>query len=212
MDDLPDYTRGEAAVDRIVHAVGLLGALISTAWLIAGLPRAITMEQAAAVLIYCLGLIGMISASAAYNLAPPGPVKARLRRLDHAMIFTMIAGSYTPFALKALDPQVGLPLCVIVWLLAAIGIGSKLAGARCRERTWLALYLGMGWLLLPVFPWFIKALPGTVLALLIAGGAVYSLGAVVHAKGSMRFHNAVWHAMVLVGAGLHFAAVTRLFL
>ena len=92
-----------------------------------------------------------------------------------------------------------------------MGAGLTLAGIACRERVWLALYLAMGWLLLPVLPSFMAALPDTVLPLLLSGGAVYTLGSLVHARASMRFHNAVWHAMVLVAASLHFTAVTRLF-
>jgi len=206
----PSYTRGEIAADRILHVTGLAVALAATVWLFATLGPVVGARQAATLAIYCLGLLGMLAASAAYAMAPSGRTKARLRQVDRAMVFVMIAGSYTPFAVDALAPAVGLPLCAAVWGLASVGVGLKLARVECRERTWIALYLAMGWLLLAVLPWFVAALPGPVLALLLGGGAVYTIGSLIHAHAAVRFHNVVWHAMVLIAASLHFVAVIRM--
>jgi hemolysin III len=151
----------------------------------------------------------MVGTSMAYNRAPPGRVKAVLRRLDHAMIFVMIAGCYTPFALNGLQPAWGVPLCVLIWGLAALGCSLKLAASPYAARTDVALYLGLGWLPLP---WFIAALPGVLVTPLLAGGVAYSLGSVVHARSRMRFHNALWHFLVLIGAALHFTAIAMLLL
>jgi hemolysin III len=187
-----------------------LVALAASGWLFAILGPGLSARQAVSLAIYCFGLLGMLAASAAYGMTSPGRMKSRLRQVDRAMVFVMIAGSYTPFAVNALKPEIGLPLCAAVWGLASAGIGLKLARVECRERTWLALYLAMGWLLLAVLPWFVAALPGTVLALLLSGGAVYTLGSLIHAYASMRFHNVVWHAMILIAASLHFVAVVRM--
>jgi hemolysin III len=185
--------------------------VISIGWLIASIGPLATTKQTATLLIYSFGLVGMLVASAAYNLSRPGRAKALLRRIDHAMIFVMIAGSYTPFALNALGPSLGIPLCVAVWSVAAVGIGLQLASFSRFRRVSLALYLGMGWLLLLVIRSLIAALPGEVLLLLLAGGVVYSLGSLVHTLSRLPFHNALWHAMVLIAAGLHLTAVARLF-
>ena len=85
----------------------------------------------------------MLAVSAAYNLAPPSRAKALLRRLDHAMVFVMIARTYTSFTLNALGPRFGTPLCAAVWALAAVGVGLRLACFQRVERASLALYLGM---------------------------------------------------------------------
>ncbi len=207
--DFPHCDPAEAAADRAVHVVGVCAGVASVCWLIASVAPEATAGRLATLLVYCFGLIGMLAASAAYNLAGPGRLKAALRRLDHAMIFVMIAGTYTPFALHAVDPDVGVPLCVAAWTLAALGVALKLASPRRFDRLSLALYLGMGWMLLAVIRPLAAALPVDVLALLLGGGIVYSLGAAVHATERPRFHNAVWHAMVLIAAGLHFAAVSR---
>ncbi len=208
--EFPTYTHGERAADRVVHGVGLSAAVTATAWLFATRGPGLSAPQSISLAVYCFGLLAMLAASAAYGMAGDGPLKARLRQLDHAMIFVMIAGSYTPFAVNALDLDTGLPLGLAVWGLAGVGVSLKLSGIACRERTWLALYLGMGWLLLPVLPSFVTALPGTVLALLLGGGAVYTLGSVIHAHAGVRFHNTVWHALVLIAAALHFTAVIRM--
>lgn len=155
----------------------------------------------------------MLAASAAYNLVPPGRVKARLRRLDHAMIFVAIAATYTPFTLEILQPPIGPATCALVWTVAAAGALLKLAFYHHVERLSLALYLGMGWLLVLVIRPLVDALPSPELALLLAGGLVYSAGALLHTYGRrLKFHNAIWHAMVLAAAGLHCAAIAHLLL
>jgi hemolysin III len=211
LPDFPRYTAAERVADRIIHLVGLAAASIAIAWLWSRIGPGATGKQLAAVSVYSFGLVGMLSASGLYNFARPGRLKAVLRCLDHAMIFVMIAGSYTPFALNALSPRVGVPVCVVVWGLAALGIGLRLACPRRHEILSLALYLGMGWLIIGVFPSLLAVLPFEVLLLLLIGGIIYSLGSFVHTHARMPFHNAVWHAMVVAAAGLHLAAVAQLF-
>lgn len=193
--------------------LGLPAGIASSAWLLANAWPAGSPKQLATVFVYGFGLIGMLAASAAYNLARPGRAKAVLRRLDHAMIFVMIAGTYTPFTLNLLEPGIGLKLCAVIWALAVAGVGLKLCWYDRVERASLLLYLGMGWLLLLVIRQVVAAASAEVLALLLAGGVVYSLGSLLHERGQrVRFHNAIWHAMVLIAAMLHFAAVARVLL
>jgi hemolysin III len=208
--NFPSYTAAESMVDRVVHLVGLAAAAVAIGWLLARIGPDATRGRLAAVSIYCCGLVGMLSASALYNLVRPSRLKAVLRRIDHAMIFVMIAASYTPFLVSALRPRLGVPFCAVVWGFAAIGIGLKLAGRYRNNIPSLALYFGIGWLGLGVLPSLWAVLPGAVLLLLLLGGLVYSLGALVHARARMPFHNAVWHAMVVIAAALHFAAVAQL--
>ncbi len=209
--EFPSYTKLEHTADRIIHFVGLPAAMVATAWLLARIGPDATVKQLVSLLVYSVGLIGMLLASTVYHMARPSRTKALLRRLDHAMIFIMIAGSYTPVALNALDPDLGVPLCTIVWGLAAIGVGLKLACPHRFETISVALYLGMGWLVLGVARSLLTTLPADVSLLLIGGGVIYSLGSLVHLWRRLPFHNAIWHAMVVVAAGLHLAALDRLF-
>ena len=203
----PTYTTAEALTDRLVHLLGVPAAVAALFWLASEVGLAASPRLAVTLLIYGLGLIGMLVASAAYNLSRPGRRKELLRRVDHAMIFVMIAGSYTPFALNVLAPHGGRWLCTMVWLLAGFGIAVKLALPRRFERLSLLLYLGMGWSILGVLDSFIACVSRDVLRLLLAGGVAYSLGAACHALSRLPFHNTIWHALVLVGAGLHLVAI-----
>lgn len=203
----PSYSSAEIRADGIVHGVGLTGAVVAVAFLLSTTREAGSRIGFSA-LVYGGGLVGMLAASAAYNLASNLPVKTRLRRLDHAMIFVMIAGSYTPFALNAMSRVEGAALCVAEWVLAAVGVAlAYRAPGRHGARLRFALYLGMGWLVVLVVGPLATVLPPVRLVDLLAGGVVYTAGAFVHARGRMRFHNAIWHVMILVAAGLQFAAV-----
>jgi hemolysin III len=210
--EFPDYSTAEKAADAAIHLIGLIGAGIVLGNLLANLGPDTTRAQFLALIVYTIGLIGMLSASALYNLTPPraARLKRAFRHLDHAMIFVMIAGSYTPITISALRPGLGEPLCAIVWVLAALGIGLRLAWMRIYERVSLALYLGMGWLVLIVLPPLAVALSGVLLALLVLGGVIYSLGTLVHTLVRVRFQNAAWHTMVVVAAALHLVVIVSL--
>jgi hemolysin III len=210
--EFPDYTTAETVADAAVHIFGLAGAGIMIGGLLAHIGPETTGGQFVALIVYGLGLVGMLSASALYNLTPAtaGRCKRVFRHLDHAMIFVMIAGSYTPIAVSALPPKVGMPLCITVWLLAGVGIGLRLAWGRIYQRISLALYLGMGWLVLVVLPPLAMAVSGGVLACLVVGGIIYSLGSLVHTRVRMPFHNVAWHTMVVAAAALHLVAVAQL--
>jgi hemolysin III len=200
----------ERSADCIVHLGGIAATLPALAWL---LHRAIASQATAltaSLAIYAIGLGGMLGVSLLYNAAAPGRTKMILRRLDHTMIFVMIAGTYTPFAIWALAPRVGLPLLAAVWSVASIGIAFKLARPVGHDRLFLALYLAMGWMVLVVMRPLIAVLPGAAFALLILGGAVYSLGALLQAGRPFRFQNAIWHGMVVAAALLHMGAVACL--
>jgi hemolysin III len=205
----PDYTIAERRVDAIVHVVGLVAASIAVVWLFVQAWPVITPGRIVTGAIYSFGLLGMLSASTLYNLARAGRLKSILRRLDHAMIFVMIAGTYTPLSLTALRPGLGIPLCVTIWLLAAVGVAMKVMRKDPHERLSLALYLGMGWLLVPVLPPLVTALPAGVMVLIVTGGLVYSAGSFIHTRTHWPFQNAIWHAMVIVAAGLHMAAIAQ---
>ena len=208
----PIYTRAERALDNAVHLVGVPSAVIAASWLLAEVSRTQSLRVLATMMIYAVGLIGMLSASAAYHMAPPSRTKELLRRADHAMIFVMIAGSYTPFALNALQPPGGVVLCSAIWSLALVGIFIKLAFPRRFERLCLALYLGMGWAVLSMLHPLMARLPGTSAELLLAAGLVYSLGALIYTRHGLKYHTATWHALVLLGAALHLAALEAAFL
>jgi hemolysin III len=209
--DFPSYSNRESRADQAIHVAGLTAALLGVAWLVIH-TRQSALPKQLATWIYGAGLMGMFGLSAAYNFTRPGLGKSVLRRLDHAMIFIMIAGSYTPFALCVLDPNLGIPLLVAAWVVAVLGAGLKLwLGARYAV-VFMILYLMHGWMILAVLPSLVAVLQPGVVTLLVGGGIVYSLGTLVHTRRDWPFHNAAWHAMVLLAACLHLRAISDVLL
>jgi len=205
----PHYTAAELALDRVMHAFAILLAVGGVAWLFeAALPTG-GPRQTIGLTLYGVGLIGMFVVSAAYNACYPSLARELLRRADHATIFIMIAGTWTPFALSGFPANVDLLLCALAWITATIGVVVKLAFPRRFERLLLALYLIMGWTTFGMGWAYADNLPNIVLLLLFGGGIAYSCGALVHARGRAPFHNVAWHGWVLLGASLHWTAVAN---
>jgi hemolysin III len=201
----PSYTKAERIADGFVHTAGVLFSFAATAvCLIAGdgLPAA----NAAGVAVYCFGLIGMFAASAAYNLVSRRGLKEILRRFDHAAIFVMIAGSYTPFAL-IVGGTSGHAMLIAVWTIAIIGVAIKLRFPRRFDRLSVLLYLAQGWIVILAIGPITSSLSSAALTLLLAGGIVYTLGVPFHLMEWMPFHNVIWHVFVLGGAVCQFAAI-----
>ena len=197
----------EKAIDAVIHLLAILGAGVVLRHMLAALDPGATISQYLALAVYGSGLLGTLTMSGLYNLSPAGPWKGMLRTCDRAMIFVMIAGSYTPFAVSACPPVLGTILCVVIWTMAALGVTICVAWRSLYDRISIPLYLGMGWLVLAVLPSLAAAVSATVLVLLLAGGVVYSLGVIIHARVRVAFHNEAWHGMVVTAAALHLAAV-----
>jgi hemolysin III len=149
----------------------------------------------------------VFACSAAYHLARDGALKALLRRFDHAAIYFKIAGTYTPFAAIKMADAAGLALLAGVWAVTAFGATAKLLWPGRLVRTSYVLYLAQGWAIVAALGPFASAVSGRVLALLLAGGLIYTVGVVFHLWERLPYHNAVWHGLVLAASACHFAAI-----
>jgi hemolysin III len=158
--------------------------------------------------IYSLGLMAMLGCSAAYNIARRSRHRDLLRRFDHAAIFVMIAGTYTPFTTLALHGNWAVFMTALVWLIAAVGVGLKLVLPYRRfEGLSVAIYLAFGWIVLIAIGPLTQSLSLTIMLLVVAGGVVYTAGVIFHAWERLPFQNAIWHGFVLAAAAIHFVAV-----
>jgi len=204
LQPFPEYSSAEKLADAVVHMLGLVASPLAIAWLFLHAGPEITPGRIVTGTVYAASLLGMLWASALYNLVRAGPLKSILRRVDHAMIFVMIAGTFTPLSFIALSHDIAITLCIVIWLLAALGGALKLMNQSWAERISVFLYLAMGWVaLLPL----VGGLPGSAIALVLIGSVLYSLGSFIHHRAAWPFHNALWHALVLAAAGVHLAAV-----
>lgn len=194
------------------HLGGAAAALIGQIALIAaGWPSTVKVIS---VIVYGLSLVALFSASAAYHLAKVKPATLQvLRKVDHAAIFLLIAGTYTPFCLNAFTGFHRWGLLGLIWAIALAGILVKACLPSAPRGLNAGMYVLMGWLGILAAPQMPKVLPAEAISWLITGGVIYTLGAVVYATkrlnfvpGKFGFHEA-WHIFVLLGAGAHFAAV-----
>ncbi|MFE1601700.1 PAQR family membrane homeostasis protein TrhA [Methylobacterium sp. ID0610] len=202
------YTPRELLADGIVHVLGVALAVIGATALIAtALLIRLDPSERVSVGIYATGLVAMLSVSAAYNMWPVGRLKWRLRRADHATIFLMIAGTYTPLVTLVGTGSLAWGLLAGIWLVAVAGAAIKLALPGRFDRLAVGLYLALGWSGMMAYDSVIGLLAPQALTLLAAGGLLYSAGVIFHLWRGLPFQNAIWHGFVLAAAACHYGAV-----
>jgi hemolysin III len=203
-----NYDRAEVIADAIVHAVGIvLGIAGATTLLVLAAKWADSPAEMAAVAIYAAGILAVLCTSAAYNLWPISRTKWMLRRFDHACIYVLIAGTYTPFITQLKNGLVAGMLLAGVWLVAVIGATLKLLLPGRLDRLSVAACVALGMSGLLAYDAVAASLPQATLWLIFAGGVLYVAGVPFHLWHGLRFQNAVWHVFVLVATALFYTAV-----
>ncbi|MGI9383127.1 MAG: PAQR family membrane homeostasis protein TrhA [Methyloligellaceae bacterium] len=203
----PEYSARERVADGCVHAVGVTASLAATGTLLVVAAHMLPAASVASLAVYGVGLVAMFSFSAAYNLVTRPGLKAVLRRFDHAAIFVMIAGTYTPLALIAMGGAWGFGLFAAVWAIALIGVALNLFAPHLFRRVSIGLYLAQGWVALAALDPLVAQVSPHVLALIGIGGALYTVGVLFHVWDRLPYNNAIWHVFVLVAAAVHYAAI-----
>jgi len=206
------YSPGEEVAHVATHGVGAIASgaglavlLVHAAWF--GDARAVV-----ATAIFGSTMILLYAASTTYHAVSSPRARHVAKILDHAGIYLLIAGTYTPFTLLALRGAWGASLLAAVWSLALLGVA--LEAFWVYRPKWLSavVYLAMGWMVLLAGRRLVAALPPGALPLLVAGGLLYSLGTVFYVMKRARYAHAVWHGFVLGGTACHFLAVLLLVL
>jgi hemolysin III len=196
-----------AGVSRQVNRAILTATLAFAAIALAVLAIIAFAAHDAASLVYGLCLAACSLCSFLYNMLEHAKRRDVLRYLDHAAIFLLIAGTYTPFAAAGLHGPFGVSLLAWVWALAVIGIVLKLVLSKAHDRAFVGLYLAMGWLFVTAADEVWRHVPPLSLALLALGGLAYTAGAIIYARDIGRWTDPVWHSFVLAGTVTHFLAV-----
>ncbi|MBC7092798.1 hemolysin III family protein [Candidatus Bipolaricaulota bacterium] len=206
--ELPEYTEGEEIANAVTHAVGTglslagLAVLVSLAALRGGDPW-----RLASLSIYGTTLVLTHLASTLYHGFRDRRVKAFFRVLDHAAIYLLIAGTYTPFLVISLRGPWGWTLLGVVWAMAIAGVVFKsLFLGRLRKLS-VVTYVVMGWLVVVASDQVLAHIPLGALAFLLAGGVIYTLGILFYAWKRLPFNHAIWHLMVLAGCMCHYFAI-----
>lgn len=164
--------------------------------------------------IYAVGLCALFGVSATYHRFKwSPPVRQRMRRMDHATIFVMIAGSYTPLCLLVLSGRTATAILVVAWSGAVIGVGFAASGIAEKSVVGLACYIGLGWLMVVALPQLLRRLSTTELLLIVAGGVLYTAGAIILGTRwpdpfpSIFGYHEVWHVMVAAAATCHYVTI-----
>ncbi len=167
--------------------------------------------------IYSASLLALFGSSAAYHRLAQSPrARVVMQRVDHSMIYLLIAGTYVPLCLVAMPPSWGIPMLAIIGVMAIAGVVMKILLFDRAQWISAALYLVMGWTAIIAAPVLVDHLTGTQLALIVAGGVAYTAGFPVlftrrpNPWPTTFGYHEIWHLFVVVAAGLHFAAVTDL--
>ncbi|HEU68085.1 MAG TPA: hemolysin D [Candidatus Acetothermia bacterium] len=206
--DLPVYTEGEEIANAVTHAVA---AALSLAGLVAltalGILRGGSSGQIASLVVYGTSLVLTHLASTLYHGVRNRRVKSVLRILDHAAIYLLIAGTYTPFLVIRLWNPWGWTLLGIVWTMAIAGVLFKSMFLGRMRRASVVTYVAMGWLVVVATRQVLAHVPLGALALLLGGGLIYTLGIVFYAWKNLPFSHAIWHLMVLAAGMCHYFAI-----
>ncbi len=201
------FTRGEEIANWVTHGLGMALSIAGLTLLIVYSSRRGDAWHVVSFTVFGLTLLLLYTISTLYHAQRSGRAKALFRKLDHAAIFLLIAGTYTPFLLTNLRGPWGWSLFGVIWGLCGAGAVFQLFfGARYRLASTLA-YLFVGWLIVVALKPLTASVPHGGLWLLLAGGLCYTVGVIFFLWQRLRYHHAVWHTFVLGGSTCHFLAV-----
>jgi hemolysin III len=207
----PAYTPREEFFNAFTHAIGVALSVAGLAWLVTWSSLRGTAWHIVSAAVFGATLVLLYTASTLYHSFRDAGVKRVLRKFDHAGIFLLIAGTYTPFALVSLRGPWGWSLFGVTWGLAVVGIALKFWFTGRFRGLSTAIYVGMGWIVLVAARPMLAAVPAAGLWLLLAGGLCYTGGTVFYLWRRLPYHHAIWHLCVLGGSVCHFFAVRGAF-
>jgi len=203
------YSPLEERLNIASHAIGLL---LSVAALPALVGRALSYGdtwQLVSCSVFAASMIALYTASTAYHSSREPWLRSRLRTVDHASIYLLIAGTYTPLALVTLRGPVGWTIFGITWGMAVTGIVLKIFFTGRFRLASTLVYVFMGWLIVFFIKPLVNSLPEAGLLWLLAGGLAYTLGALLYSIGRLPLNHALFHLFVLLGSVCHFVAIYR---
>ena len=201
------YSPAEERINISSHAFGLLLSIAALALLVTHATASGDVWHIVSFSIFGSSLIILFAASTIYHSARDPGLRARLRVVDHASIYVLIAGTYTPFTLVTLNGSVGWTIFAITWGMALSGIVLKLFFTGRYQLVSTLMYVFMGWIIVFAISPLIDNLHPDGLSWLVAGGIAYTVGAILYGIKKIKFNHAIFHIFVLFGAFCHFMAV-----
>lgn len=203
------YSEKEERLNVISHAVGLGLSIVAFPFLVLKSLYFSGFWKPASLYIYGLSLITLYAASTFYHASKKPKLRRRLNIFDHAAIYVLIAGTYTPFTLIVLEGKIGWTIFFITWIFALVGVILKLFFTGKYNKISTLMYLLMGWQIVFAINPLIEKFSETGLQWLFAGGVFYSLGAILYLFKKLEYNHAVFHFFVLLGSFTHFMSIYK---
>ena len=206
--DVPKYSLGEEIMSAVIHGIGALLAIVALV-----LCTVISASHGSTVavissIIYGVTLIILYTMSTLYHSLAVNNAKRVFRIIDHCSIFLLIAGTYTPFTLVALEKPLGYYLFAIVWGIAILGIVLNSINLKKYKVISLISYVVLGWVIIFAYNPLKEAVDWSGVLLLISGGVIYTIGAIIYALGKkIKYFHSIFHMFVLAASILHFLAI-----
>jgi len=207
MDGTQHYSPLEEMTNIISHAIGLVLSIVALLLMLIRASESGDTLHIAGAAIFGISLIALYAASTLYHSAKDPKVRSRLRINDHATIYILIAGTYTPFTLITLNGWVGWTVFGVSWGMAIAGVVLKLFFTGHYNVLSTLMYVFMGWIIIFAIKPLVNNLSPEGLFWLIAGGVAYTTGAVIYSIKKIHFKHAIFHLFVLLGSVCHFISV-----
>ena len=204
------YSDKEEKLNVISHGLGLVLSIVAFPFLILKSFNFEGFWQPISFIIYGASMLILYAASTFYHAAKNPKKRRKLNILDHAAIYVLIAGSYSPFCLVGLNSNLGWYMFLFVWLFAFTGIILKLFFTGKFDKISTAMYLLMGWQVMFFIKPLMESITTSGFQFLIAGGVFYSIGAILYSIKKVPYNHAVFHVFVLMGSLSHFIAIYNL--
>jgi len=212
LDYQRNYSRREPSpaeeiANSISHGLGLMASLAAAPILVIAAMKVGSASSIVGAGVFAATMVCLYLASTLYHTLPGPRAKGFFRVLDHAAIFLLIAGTYTPFTLGVMRGPWGWTLLGMIWLLATVGLVLTAVPATRHSRVSIVLYEAMGWLALIAVRPVLAHVPLSGILWIVAGGLAYTGGLVFFGMHRLRYNHLVWHLFVLTGTVCHFFAV-----
>jgi len=207
IDGIKYYSPIEEKINIISHAIGFILSIVALALLVTHATRYGDVWHIVSFSIFGASLIILYAASTFYHSAKKSELRNRLNIIDHASIYVLIAGTYTPFTLVTLKGAIGWVIFGISWGLALTGIILKLFFTGKYNLMSTIMYVLIGWVIVFAIKPLINNLPLEGLLWLLAGGISYTIGAILYGVKKIKFNHAIFHMFVLMGSFCHFMSV-----
>ena len=198
------YSTNEEIANTLTHALGAILAVIACYMLLITAMSDNNLEKTISYAVYGTSLILLFTASTFYHAIQDTDKKKLFKLLDHCAIYLLIAGTYTPLMMVALNDQLGTIMLTVIWSIAILGVFFKMKFGHRYKKTSLITYLGMGLISITIIEQLNDKLSNQALTLLALGGIIYCLGVIFYVQKRIHFNHAIWHLFVLCGAACHF--------